>query len=125
MGGSGPRVQGRPQRAPRISHRRIKEEEGGGGAAARIDRRSAFPEFPAPLSPRPSIRGSGRRPRSARARLKSQRAQRATSARPLGAHPSPGPRQQPDPARYRRPTSQGEAPGVRSISAPIRMSLIG
>ncbi|KAJ1201528.1 hypothetical protein NDU88_005336 [Pleurodeles waltl] len=124
MGGSGPRVQGRPQRAPRISHRRIKEEEEGGGAAARIDRRSGFPEFPAPLSPRPSIRGSGRRPRSARTRLKSQRAQRATSARPLGAHPSPGPRQQPDPARYRRPTSQGEAPGVRSISAPIRMSLI-
>ncbi|KAJ1096855.1 hypothetical protein NDU88_001986 [Pleurodeles waltl] len=30
MGGSGLRVQGRPQRAPRISHRRIKEEEGGG-----------------------------------------------------------------------------------------------
>ncbi|KAJ1198030.1 hypothetical protein NDU88_001874 [Pleurodeles waltl] len=124
--GAAREVRGRPQHAPRANRRRNKEEEGGvGEPRPESTAGQASPESSAPLSPRLSIRGSGRRLRSPRAHLRSQGAQRAAGARPLDAPRLPDPGSSQTRPKHRRPASRGEAPGVRSISAPIRMDLSG
>ncbi|KAJ1208862.1 hypothetical protein NDU88_004245 [Pleurodeles waltl] len=72
-----------------------------------------------------SIGGSCHSPHSPRAHRGSRRAQRTAGARPLGVPPPPGPRQQPNPAQTAPSESSGEAPGVRSLSATLRMDYIG
>ncbi|KAJ1114808.1 hypothetical protein NDU88_003039 [Pleurodeles waltl] len=62
------------------------------------------------LSPRPSIRGGGRRLHSPRAHHRSRRARRAAGARPPDAPPLPGPRQQPNPAQITPAESPGGSP---------------
>ncbi|KAJ1143695.1 hypothetical protein NDU88_010000 [Pleurodeles waltl] len=86
----------------------IKRRRGGAGEPRpESTAGQASTESSAPLSPRLSIRGSGRRLRSPRAHLRSQRAWRAAGARPLDAPPPPGPGQQSDPAQ----TSPASLPG--------------
>ncbi|KAJ1152932.1 hypothetical protein NDU88_005705 [Pleurodeles waltl] len=89
------------------------EKKGGGG---RVEPRSeatadqAPPKSFALLSPRPSIRGGGRRLHSPHAHHRSRRARRADGARPPDAPPLPGPRQQPNPAQITPAESPGGSP---------------
>ncbi|KAJ1105424.1 hypothetical protein NDU88_002830 [Pleurodeles waltl] len=70
----------------------------------------APPKSFALLSPRPSIRGGGRRLHSPLAHHRSRRARRAASARPPDAPLLPGPRQQPNPAQITPAESPGGSP---------------
>ncbi|KAJ1138750.1 hypothetical protein NDU88_005131 [Pleurodeles waltl] len=88
------------------------ERKGGGEGEPRSEATAdqAPPKSLALLSPRPSIRGGGRRLHSPRAHHRSRRARRAAGARPLDAPPLPGPRQQPNPAQITPAESPGGSP---------------
>ncbi|KAJ1201760.1 hypothetical protein NDU88_005566 [Pleurodeles waltl] len=123
--GAAREVRGRPQHAPRANRRSNKEEEGGG---SRGPNRPPVRLPPSPLLPCPRASQSG----EAAAAFAHPTHTSGASAR--GEQPALGlstlPRL-PDPGssqtrpKHRRPASRGEAPGVRSLSAPIRMDLSG
>ncbi|KAJ1108093.1 hypothetical protein NDU88_005475 [Pleurodeles waltl] len=110
QGAGAARKAGAPSRGTHPEPIAGEKRRGGGGAAVRSDRRSGSPKSFALLSPRPSIRGGGRRLHSPRAHHRSRCAWRAAGARPPDAPPLPGPRQQPNPAQITPAESPGGSP---------------